>query len=82
MSDATRAAVEAALRDHIADEDPGTHVDAWILVASTQTIDGDADVEIGYSVIGAPRQPSHVSHGLAGHLSMWVSQLVRRSIGG
>lgn len=81
MSDTTRAAVEAALRDHIADEEPGTHLDGWLLIASTQTID-ETEVELGYSVLGAHGQPTHVSHGLAGHLSMWVSQLVRRSIGG
>lgn len=81
MSAATHAALEAALAAHISDENPGDYVGAYLLIACTDTI-SDGEPAGAYQVIAPNGQATHVSQGLAGHLSVWITKNVQRSIGG
>ena len=68
LSDATKAALDAALAAHIADECDGGIISGYVLQAayfSTQTIEHGST---GYMREFAEDQPYHSGYGLAMHL--------------
>jgi hypothetical protein len=64
MSDATRAALDAALNAHIAELTDGDIVTDWALVAGTTTLENIGTGVTRYWVEGNEGQPVHVTIGL------------------
>lgn len=80
MSSGAREALEYALDAYVDECSPGDRVTSYLIIAATDSLEGDNPN--GYTVVGPETQPTHVSQGLAAHLSMWISKIVQRSIGG
>ena len=74
MSDDTKAALEAALANHIADQTDGHIVTDWALVAATSTLDNLGTGITRYFLEANTNQPVHVMAGLfryAGEHVLW-----------
>ena len=64
MSEQTKAALDAAIAAHIADECEGDHATAWVVVADTTSLD---DIETGRTTLYICRpemQSRYTSDGL------------------
>ena len=64
MSDATKAALEAALSAHIATVTDGDILTDWAMVAATTTLDDIGTGTTQYWCEGNTAQPVHVTIGL------------------
>ncbi|NED96460.1 hypothetical protein G1H11_14210 [Phytoactinopolyspora alkaliphila] len=72
MSAETARALEEALRAHVADEDDGSFVTGWIIIAAAaMPEDGDAT---SYSYITPEMQPVHASMGLLAMAQRWFNR--------
>ena len=74
MSAETKAALEAALAAHIADQCNGDLVTDWALVAATSTLDAIGTGATRYFIEANTNQPVHVMAGLfryAGEHVIW-----------
>lgn len=60
----TLAALEEAIRDHLADLG---HLNDWVLVAATTELEDIGTGRTSYTLVNAPAQPVHVSFGLLHH---------------
>lgn len=64
MSDQTKAALEAALTAHIADQTDGDIVTDWALVAATSSLENIGSGRTAYFIEANTNQPVHVMAGL------------------
>lgn len=74
MSAETKAALDAALTAHIADQTEGDLVTDWALVAATSTLENIGTGRTGYYIESNDNQPVHVMAGLfryAGEHVLW-----------
>lgn len=68
MSDETKAALEAALNDHLADDGmlrDGEIVTDWLILAASLPVERTEDEDAIYTVVTAEHMMSHHSLGLA-----------------
>ncbi|MFN4000879.1 hypothetical protein [Microcella sp.] len=72
MSDKTKAALEAALSAHIADQTDGDIVTDWALVAATSSIESIGTGRTAYFIEANTNQPVHVMAGLFRYASEHV----------
>lgn len=74
MSDITKAALEKALADHVADTGDGAFLTDWALIAATTTVENIGTGTTAYLLEGNNNQPVHVMTGLfryATERSVW-----------
>jgi hypothetical protein len=67
MSTDTRAALEAAVAAHVADECDGAMLTGWALIASNATEADFDNNQTGYMIAAQDRQPMHSTLGLIHH---------------
>ena len=64
MSDATKAALDAAITAHVADEYDGDMVTAWVIVTETTTLDMLDEGEGAMVIEARDMQSSYLTQGL------------------
>lgn len=64
MSDQTKAALDKALADHVADTGDGAIVTDWALIAATTSVENIGTGTTRYLLEGNNNQPVHVMTGL------------------
>lgn len=70
MSEATKAAFEAALEAHIYDEADAALVTGYVVMVANANEEDFSANQTGYSLIAPDNQPYHVGLGLAHRLRM------------
>ena len=69
MSDQTKAALDKALADHVADIGDGAIVTDWALIAATTSVENIGTGTTRYLLEGNDNQPVHVMTGLSRYAS-------------